>query len=220
MLPELSEIKSIRKALNISQKELGEILKIPQSTISRIENGSIDPPYSKIKKIYNYLQKELAKSKEYTIRAENIMTKKIFSISSNSTVKQAVEIMNQHKISQIPIIDDDKIAGTKQKTGFDSLLGIRNGADIAFIGTNGIFRDVGFTTASVSETLTKKAIVKWARQKFIVADPSKFVLRQDNAFASFYEDIKIITTKTEKERRILDEYEQWFKNTKTEIMYA
>jgi len=29
MLPELSEIKSIRKSLNISQKELGEILNIP-----------------------------------------------------------------------------------------------------------------------------------------------------------------------------------------------
>ena len=122
MLPELSEIKSLRKSLNISQKELGEMLNIPQSTISRIENGSMDPPYSKIRKIYTFLQKELAKSKESAIRAENIMTKKIFSINSNSTVKHAVEIMNQHKISQVPIIDDEKNIGSLTAKKIQKLL--------------------------------------------------------------------------------------------------
>ena len=121
-MPELSEIKVIRKSLNISQKELGEILNIPQSTISRIENGSMDPPYSKIKKIYTYLQKELAKSKESTIRAENIMTKKIFSINSDSTVKHAVEIMNYHKISQVPIIDNEKNVGSLTAKKIQKLL--------------------------------------------------------------------------------------------------
>ncbi len=122
ILPDLSEIKSIRKSLNISQKELGEMLNIPQSTISRIENGSMDPPYSKIKKIFSYLHKELAKSKESTIRAENIMTKKIYSISSDSTVKNAVEIMNQHKISQVPIIDDEKNVGSLTAKKIQKLL--------------------------------------------------------------------------------------------------
>jgi len=122
ILPELAEIKSLRKSLNINQKELGEILNIPQSTISRIENGSMDPPYSKIKKIYTYLQKELAKSKESTIRAENIMTKKIFSISSDSTVKHAVEMMNQHKISQVPIIEEEKNVGSLTAKKIQKLL--------------------------------------------------------------------------------------------------
>lgn len=122
MLPELSEIKSLRKSLNISQKELGDMLNIPQSTISRIENGSMDPPYSKVKKLYTYLQKELAKSKESAIKAENIMTEKIYSISSNSTVKQAIEIMNQHKISQIPIFDDNKNMGSLTAKKIQKLL--------------------------------------------------------------------------------------------------
>ena len=42
-LPDLSHIKYLRKSLNISQKELGEKLSIPQSTISRIENTTMDP---------------------------------------------------------------------------------------------------------------------------------------------------------------------------------
>jgi len=50
-LPELSEIRTLRKSLDISQKELGDKLLIPQSTVSRIENGTMDPPYSKVKKI-------------------------------------------------------------------------------------------------------------------------------------------------------------------------
>jgi predicted transcriptional regulator len=122
ILPELSEIKSIRKSLNISQKELGEMLNIPQSTISRIENGSMDPPYSKIKKIYTYLLEELEKRKGSTLKAENIMTKKIFSINSDSTVKNAVEIMNQQNISQVPIIDDDKNIGSLTANKIQKLL--------------------------------------------------------------------------------------------------
>jgi predicted transcriptional regulator len=121
-LPDLSEIKSLRKKLNISQKELGEKLDIPQSTISRIENGSMDPPYSKIKKIYSFLQKELTKSKKSEIMAENIMTKEIFSITSDSTVKSAVEIMNQHKISQIPIIDEERNIGSLTAKKIQKLL--------------------------------------------------------------------------------------------------
>ena len=55
VLPDSSEIRNLRKSLNISQKELGEILSISQSTISRIENGTMDPPYSKFKVIYEFL---------------------------------------------------------------------------------------------------------------------------------------------------------------------
>ncbi|GAI92067.1 unnamed protein product, partial [marine sediment metagenome] len=54
VVPNLSRIKYLRKKLNISQKELGEKLDISQSTISRIENGDMDPPYSKAKKIIEF----------------------------------------------------------------------------------------------------------------------------------------------------------------------
>ena len=56
--PHLTEIRYLRKKLGITQNDLGEKLNIPQSTISRIENGSIDPPYSKIKLI-NSLSRNL-----------------------------------------------------------------------------------------------------------------------------------------------------------------
>lgn len=59
MLPKITYIKKLRRDLNISQIELCNILNIHQSALSRIENGCIDPPYSKVKLIYEYLAKRI-----------------------------------------------------------------------------------------------------------------------------------------------------------------
>ena len=108
-LPDLTIIKELRKKLYISQKELGQKLGIQQSTISRIENGTIDPPYSKFKTIYEYLVNESIKRAPTSITANNVMTTEIYSVNPKASVREAVELMNQHKISQIPIISEDGI---------------------------------------------------------------------------------------------------------------
>ena len=109
VLPDLLVIKELRKKLNISQKELGEKLGIQQSTISRIENGDMDPPYSKFKSIYEYLKNESIRRAQTSITANSIMASKILSINAHASVKDAVQLMNRHKISQIPIITQDGI---------------------------------------------------------------------------------------------------------------
>ena len=110
--PKLSEIRVLRKGLDISQKELGEKTNIPQSTISRIENGTMDPPYSKVERIFNFLIKEEEKRKGVEMEARDIMTKKIIYINSNSTIKEAIKLMNQYEISQIPILDKGQNLGS------------------------------------------------------------------------------------------------------------
>ena len=104
-IPDLQNIKHLRKSLDISQKELGQILEIPQSTISRIENETMDPPYSKFKKIYEFLENERRIREQTENVAADIMTKQIYSIDSKSTMKDAMEIMNKYSISQIPILE-------------------------------------------------------------------------------------------------------------------
>ena len=111
-IPDLEEIKKIRQKLAISQKELGMKLKIPQSTISRIENKDMDPPYSKVKRIFEFLEKERMQKKSSDKIAEDIMTKKIISIHSNSIIKDAIDLMNQHDLSQIPILDKNQNLGS------------------------------------------------------------------------------------------------------------
>jgi len=112
ILPSLSDIKRLRKKLNISQKELGEELNIPQSTISRIENGTVDPPYSKLKKIYEYLENQRKVREKSKKHAEDIMTREIISIKSSSMIREAVDLMNKNDISQLPIIEINQNLGS------------------------------------------------------------------------------------------------------------
>lgn len=113
-LPDPKVIKILRKKLDISQKSLGEKLRIPQSTISRIESGMIDPPYSKFKKIYEFLQKERVKRESIGSKksAEHVMSKKVLTINSKSSIKDAVNLMNEHSISQVPIIEKGQNLGS------------------------------------------------------------------------------------------------------------
>ncbi|KKM07160.1 hypothetical protein LCGC14_1736710 [marine sediment metagenome] len=113
-LPDPNEIKNLRKKLNINQKELGEKLKIPQSTISRIESGRIDPPYSKFKKIFEFLQKERIERESLGAKraAEHIMSKKVYFINSKSSIKDAIALMNEYSISQVPIIEKGQNVGS------------------------------------------------------------------------------------------------------------
>lgn len=113
-LPDTREIKNLRKKLNINQKELGKKLRIPQSTISRIENRRIDPPYSKFKKIYEFLQNERIKRESIGARtsAEHIMSKNLLTINSKSSIKDAINLLNEYSISQVPIIESGQNMGS------------------------------------------------------------------------------------------------------------
>ncbi|MHA1491213.1 MAG: CBS domain-containing protein [Promethearchaeota archaeon] len=111
-LPDLKEIRNLRKKLNISQENLGEKLGITQSTISRIENGTMDPPYSKVKKIFEFLNRERMKKDKIQKKAKDIMTRKIISINPRSSIKEAVNLMNENKLSQLPIIEKGKNIGS------------------------------------------------------------------------------------------------------------
>lgn len=106
-LPALSEIKQLRKKLNISQKDLALELNLTQSTISRIESGLIDPPYTKFKMIFEYLEEEKSKRKKTKRYAKDIMTKNIKLIKPDSSIREAIELMNEFGISQLPIIQNE-----------------------------------------------------------------------------------------------------------------
>lgn len=114
MLPNLAEIKAKRKKFNISQNKLAEIYGCTQTIISRIESGDIDPPYSKVKKIFEYLESESERQKQAMPerKAFEIMSKKIISLNSESKVKDAINLMSKYEISQVPIIDEDKNLGS------------------------------------------------------------------------------------------------------------
>ncbi len=119
------------------------------------------------------------------------------------------------RLNTLAIVDDDSM-GVDVFNGFHNVLETFGEADVAFVGVSGISRDEGFTVQQQIEVSTKKSILEHAKRKIIVADPSKFGLRQSQTFAHFDEKIDIITTR-HGDRRILREYENFFKNEKTNI---
>ncbi len=117
---ELSEIKKIRKNLGLTQTQLSKRANVSQSLIAKIESGKIDPTFTKTKKIFETLN-DLGKKEE--IKAEEIMNRKIVSVSSSSDIKQSIDKMKKFNISKMPVIDDHKSVGLiSESTLLDALM--------------------------------------------------------------------------------------------------
>ena len=108
MFPEIKSIKKKRMLAEINQKELARMSNISQSMIAKIESGKIEPSYSIIKKIFSSLDKL---EKNENKKCSEIMSKKIYFINSDKTIKNVSKLMNKYSISQIPVIDKGIIVG-------------------------------------------------------------------------------------------------------------
>ncbi len=105
---ELNEIKEIRKKAGLTQGQLAKKAGVSQSLIAKIESGMLDPTYNNAKKIFTALD-ELTEKKE--VKAEEIMNKKIISLNHTESIKEAIKKMKKYDISQMPVVDGDKILG-------------------------------------------------------------------------------------------------------------
>jgi predicted transcriptional regulator len=99
-------IRSMRKKMKMTQHQLAKETGFSQAHIAKIERGKVDPRLSTVNKILSVLEKG---SDEM---CSAIMTKKIISIHPDSTIQEAVEIMGEESVSQLPVIESDKVVGT------------------------------------------------------------------------------------------------------------
>lgn len=107
MLPELKELKAIRKSLGISRKVLAKKAGISESLLVKIESGKVMPSYEKVKRIYESLCSPL-----YTEKAEDFMNKKIISVDANDLVGKAIDLMKTNGYSQLPVFERGKVVGS------------------------------------------------------------------------------------------------------------
>lgn len=99
-------IKKLRTEKGLTQKRLAELAGISQAHIAKIEQGKVDPRLSTINKILEVLtEREKRKCKD-------IMTKGVIFASPNSKILKVSEIMIAKAISQMPVVDGEKIVGT------------------------------------------------------------------------------------------------------------
>jgi len=76
--------------------------------ITKIESGRIDPSYSKTKNIFEALQQIEDKNE---LKAKDLMQTKIVFSKSSDKVKEIIKLMRKKGISQIPILEKEKIVG-------------------------------------------------------------------------------------------------------------
>lgn len=117
---ELTEIKKIRKSLGLTQTGLAKRANVSQSLIAKIESGKIDPTFTKTKKIFDTLN-DLENKEE--IKAEELMNRKVISISPEDSIKESVSKMKKFEISQMPVIDGHNVVGlVSESTLLDALI--------------------------------------------------------------------------------------------------
>ncbi|MGA1975194.1 MAG: CBS domain-containing protein [Conexivisphaerales archaeon] len=106
---ELADLRRMRRLLGLTQAELATLSGVSQSLIAKIEAGKVDPSYNRAKKIIEAL--ETHQQKSWT-RASDVMVKDVITADPDSSVGDALKIMNRKAISQLPIVGGGDVVGS------------------------------------------------------------------------------------------------------------
>jgi len=109
MLPRLHEIRKKRVQLGITQQKLAKELRVAQSTIAKIEKGSINPSYQLAERIFAYLD---SSSSARLGTAGDVATRPVVCVSDSDRVGKAVKIMQKHGFKQLPVTDGSACIGS------------------------------------------------------------------------------------------------------------
>lgn len=109
--PPASDIRRMRKALDITQAELAQESGISQSTIAKIERNRISASYTTVVALFETLD-NMAKGHREDHYASDVATKEIISVRSTATVREASEIMMTTGISQLPVLNGEQSVGS------------------------------------------------------------------------------------------------------------
>jgi predicted transcriptional regulator len=109
MIPTLEDIAKRRKQLGLKQSELAKMAGVSQSLIAKLEAGTIDSSYTKVKKIFDVLERLEFKTK---VQTEKIVHNDVLSIQKNQSISEVVKIMKDHGYSQLPVFNGKHSVGS------------------------------------------------------------------------------------------------------------
>lgn len=151
MLPSIEELRKMRKNLGISQKELANISGVSQSYIARLEKGSLNPTYDKVRRIFEYLNKSGQRAGNIDLTSESIMSTKVIVCLPTDSVISALNLMREKGYSQLPVVGNDKkVIGTITETDVNELL--IKGASIDSLRGFNVKKVMGPTLPQVDKT--------------------------------------------------------------------
>lgn len=119
--PPATDIRRMRKALDITQTELAKQSGVSQSTIAKIERDRISASYDTVVKLFETLD-DMAKNEKHDLTAADVASKDIVSVQSTDKVRVASELMRTAGFSQLPVLSGDAPVGSiSEKSIFDRI---------------------------------------------------------------------------------------------------
>lgn len=129
MLPKLEEIAQKRRLLGLRQAELAKLAGVSQSLIAKLESGKIDSSYTKVKNIFETLERLEVQTK---IQAGKVLKKGVVGIQKSESISEAVQLMKRHGYSQLPVFDAKRSVGSvSEKAILSQILAGKNLAQIS-----------------------------------------------------------------------------------------
>jgi predicted transcriptional regulator len=122
-LPDVTELRALRKKLGISQSELSRRSGVSQSLIARLESGSVDAGYRKVSLLFSALDE--ARQKDVSV--SEIMSHHVYGAASSETIEKAALKMKKYGVSQMPVFENRRIVGSISESTI--LNQIASGAD-------------------------------------------------------------------------------------------
>ena len=109
MLPSLDEVVKKRRIMGLTQQKLARIAGVSQSLVAKLESQKIDPSYTKVKAIFDALEKLQT---ETEVHAEEVLQSNVIGIQKTDPVSRAVQTMAEYGYSQLPVFDGEHSVGS------------------------------------------------------------------------------------------------------------
>jgi predicted transcriptional regulator len=112
-------LKKLRLDAGLTQRQLAELVGVSQAHIAKIEKGKVDPRLSTVNRILQILTEGEGK------KCREIMTKKVIFAMASDKILKISRLMMENAISQLPIMENNRIVGTVTEESIVSNLSSR-----------------------------------------------------------------------------------------------
>ena len=153
--PLASDIRKIRKSLDVTQAQLASASGISQSTIAKIERNNISASYSTIVKLFETLD-EMCHNDAKNLTAADVASKGVVTIQCTEKVRAASDLLRTTGYSQLPVLKGDVPVGSISERSIFDL--IRQGKTMDELGETSIARVMDDSFPTVNENTPVSSI--------------------------------------------------------------
>ncbi len=119
--PPSTDIRRIRKNLDVTQMRLSELSGVSQSTIAKIEQGKISASYATVVKLFETLD-EIRESGRKDPTAIEVASKGVMSVQSTESILNVSEMLKMTGYSQLPVMEGEIPVGSiSERDIFDAM---------------------------------------------------------------------------------------------------